>query len=302
MTIKKGTLWENIVRTTKSAISAGALFSVPTHYTFIEDGGMRFFVRVLAGLQRKDEARKKQESASQSGGQANPFSPPEKELVVADISDTHIALLNKYNVVEHHLLVITRSFEDQDTLLTLSDFEALWLCITEYDALGFYNGGREAGASQRHKHLQLVPIPLAPEGPAIPITPLLAEAPIHGIGTIPGLPFLHAFVRLDRGLVSAPRAAAEATFTLYGDMLKRVGLNPPSPSHLTRQSIPYCFVVTREWMLLVPRSEECFEDISLNSLAFAGSLFLRTEHQLDRLKVYGPLNALRSVALPGAGS
>ncbi len=295
--MKKGTLWDSIVRTSEQARAVGSLFSVPTHYTFIEEEGTRFFVRVLAGLQRKDEARKKQDAALQGGNRLNPFLPPEKNLVVADISDSHIAVLNKYNVVEHHLLIVTRRFEDQDMLLTLSDFEALWLCMEEYDALGFYNGGREAGASQQHKHLQLVPLPLAPEGPSVPISPLFADTPANEIVTLPGLPFLNAFVRLGRDQVTLPQHAARTTFELYGKMLLRTGLNPPHPSNPTRQSMPYCFVVTREWMLLVPRSREYFEDISLNSLAFAGSFFLRNEQQLEKLKAAGPMNALKSVAV-----
>ncbi|HEX9020944.1 MAG TPA: phosphorylase, partial [Nitrospirota bacterium] len=125
MTLKKGTLWQAIVKTTEQALQSGALFPVPTDYTFLEDSGVRFFIRVLASLERKVEARKKQEEASRKGKTINPFLPPEKKLTVADVSDTHIAVLNKFNVVEHHLLIITREFEDQDMLLSLKDFEAL---------------------------------------------------------------------------------------------------------------------------------------------------------------------------------
>ena len=32
--------------------------------------------------------------------------------------------------------------------------------LAEFDGLGFYNGGETAGASQPHKHLQIVPLPL----------------------------------------------------------------------------------------------------------------------------------------------
>jgi ATP adenylyltransferase len=298
MPLKKGTLRQSIERTTENALKTGALHPVPTDYTFIEDSGIRFFVRVLASLRRKDEARKQQEDATASGKDMNPFLPPEKDLVVADITDAHQAILNKFNVVEHHLLIITRHFEDQDTLLTLKDFEALWLCMAEYSSLGFYNGGREAGASQQHKHLQMVPLPLAPVGPAIPIEPLLAKAAQSGMTTIPGFSFLHSFVRLDRALVNSPERAAQETFELYATMLRSVGLNLPDASRLTVQSMPYCLLVTRGWMLLVPRSREHFEDISFNSLAFAGSLFVRNEQQLERLRGYGPMNALRSVTIP----
>jgi len=296
MIVQRGTLWRGIVETTRSALANGALLPVPTNHAFIEDGGLRFFVRVLSSLRRKDEARKKQDAGSIGGKGVNPFLPPEKDLIVADLTDTHIAVLNKFNVVEHHLLIVTRGFEDQDTLLTLQDFEALWLCMAEFNGLGFYNGGRVAGASQRHKHLQLVPLPLAPEGPPIPIEPLFDGMGAPGEPcTIPAFLFLHSFVRLAPDLARDPAAAAK-TFALYGEMLHSVGLNTPDASRLIVQSMPYCFIVTRGWMLLVPRSREFFDGVSLNSLAYAGSLFVRDKEQLARLKAFGPMKALASAA------
>jgi sulfate adenylyltransferase (ADP) / ATP adenylyltransferase len=297
MLLKRGSLWERIKNTTSDAISSGALLPISTEYTFIEDGGIRFFVRILSSLSHKDEARKKQKQQREAGKTVNPFLPPEKELTVADISETHIAILNKYNVMEHHLLIITRHFEDQDMLLTLSDFEALWTCMTEYDALGFYNGGREAGASQQHRHLQMVPLPLAPEGPAVPIAPLVARVPEEGMGVVPGFTFLHVFTRLDRNLTQSPLDAASTTFKLYGNMMRHLGLASMRDLHLARRSDPYCLLITRDWMLLVPRSKEFFDGISINSLAFAGSLFVRDVGQLNRLKTFGPMNALNSVAI-----
>jgi ATP adenylyltransferase len=295
MLLRKGTLWGRIIATTEQAVASGVLLSAPTTFTFVEDSGIRFFVRVLSSLQRKDEAREKQSALSDK--QLNPFLPPEKDLTVADISDTHIAILNKYNVVDHHLLIVTKGFEDQETLLTARDFDALWTCMTEFNCLGFYNGGREAGASQLHKHLQIVPLPLAPEGPAVPIEPLLEQAVGDPVGTIPGFFFLHAFVRLDPNLAESPSEAAKKTFMLYSAMLRSVGMSAPAPTGLTIQSMPYCLLVTRGWMLLVPRSTEFFEDISLNSLAFAGSFFVRNVQQLERLRSVGPMHALTSVTV-----
>jgi ATP adenylyltransferase len=297
MDFRQGTLWQSILTATDRALRTGALLPITTEYTFIEDRGARFFVRVLASIRRKDEERKKQDAREAEGKKANPFLTPEKDLFVADVSDTHLAILNKFNVVDHHLLIVTRRFEDQETLLTVNDFEALWLCMAEYRGLGFYNGGREGGASQEHKHLQIVPLPLAPEGPAVPVQPLIDRAVIDrdGFGTIPDFDFRHVFVRLDPDIAEAPGNAARKTFEIYAAMLQSLGMQ--SPPHL-RQSMPYCFLVTREWMLLVPRSREHFEDISFNSLAFAGSFFVRSAEQLERLRSFGPLNALRSVAVP----
>jgi len=295
--IRKGSLWQAVRRTTENALRTGALLPIPTEYEFIDDGGVSFFVRVMTTLQRKDEEKKKQKEASSKGEKANPFLPYEEDLFVAHVSDTHVALLNKFNVVEHHLLIITRHFEDQETLLTPADFEALWACMAEYEGLGFYNGGEAAGASQKHKHLQMVPLPLAPRGPKVPMEPLLAGA---GSGSGPGIihsfPFRHVFVRLDGTGSMDIQTMAKMTFELYGAMLEHVGMTPPSGTGLTRQSGPYCFLATREWMLLVPRTTEFYKGVSLNSLAYAGSFFVRNEEQLSLIKEEGPLSILSRVA------
>ena len=296
--LQKGTLWEKIVTKTEESLKTGAQLPIPTAYEFIEDAGIRFFVRILSGLQQKDEDRLKRQESSSSGKTINPFLPYEKALYVADISDTHVALLNKFNVVENHLLIITRQFEDQETLLTIKDFEALWVCMAEYNALGFYNGGEAAGASQPHKHLQMVPLPLAPEGPGIPLGPLLEVAGPKGGGTVPGLPFLHGFIRLEHNAIDSPIDAARNSFALYCNMLSYVGLETTKSEGTKRQSSPYCLLITREWMLLVPRSREFFNSISINSLGFAGALLVRNSEQMDILKKLGPMTALKSVALP----
>jgi ATP adenylyltransferase len=50
-------------------------------------------------------------------------------------------------------------------------------------------------------------------------------------------------------------------------------------------------------MLLVPRSREFFEGISINSLGYAGALLVRNEEQLEVLKRCGPMTALKNTAL-----
>ena len=295
MLLKRGTLWDKIISTTEMAIRTGALQPIPTEYEFLEDSGIRFFVRILSNLSRKEEARKKQERESLAGREINPFLPYEEDLFVSDISKTHIALLNKFNVVEHHLLIVTREFEDQEMLLTINDFEALLACMAEYNSLGFYNGGETAGASQKHKHLQLVPLPLAPEGPSVPVEPLLRAAEFHGdLGTVPGFPFQHFFTRLKAGILQCP----EEAFAVYTEMIRRSGLESKEESAGKRQSGPYCLLVTRTWMLLVPRSREFFDSISVNSLGFAGALLVRDRDQLKLIEKTGPMQALATVAAP----
>ncbi|MBD2387981.1 ATP adenylyltransferase family protein [Cylindrospermum sp. FACHB-282] len=283
--LKPDTLWTSVKEQTEHALQCGALLSIPTEFEFVEQDGVRFLVRILSNLNRKKSAKKKQDKQSAiSGKEFNPFLPYEKDLFVADISDTHVCILNKFNVVDYHLLLITRIFEEQESLLTFADFAAMWACLADFNGLVFYNSGKIAGASQRHKHLQIVPLPLVPSGVQIPMEALLTEAKFQdAIATIPRFPFVHAFTTLN------PLMGAEATLERYYSLLQAVDLKP---------SGAYNLLATREWMLIVVRSHEEFEKISVNSLGFAGALLVKNQEQMQILKEYGPMTILRKVAVP----
>lgn len=298
--LEPGTLWSRVEAQTCRALEIGALRSIPTHCEFIEDGGLKFLVRSLDNIVRKEKARKQQEQARASGKPANPFLPYEPDLFVSHLSDTHLCLLNKYNVVDHHLLIVTRAFEEQENWLNYRDFEALWTCMAEVDGLAFYNGGRSAGASQPHKHLQLVPTLLATEPRVIPVETLILGC-LSNLSTsnsmphtVDGLPFAHAVCTycLDPQM---PTADAAAFLThCYSQLVHAVGMGPAREGD--RQSGAYNVLMTRRWMMLVPRSQDSFASISINSLGFAGSLFVSTEKQMKTLKDYGPMTLLKNVA------
>jgi ATP adenylyltransferase len=293
-----GTLLDAVRTVSARARASGALQPIATEETCVEDRGVRFQVRILSSLARKNEERARQEQEAAAGKPANPFLPYDPELFVADVSPTHAAILNKFKVVDEHLLVVTRVFEEQRSLLTAGDFDALWRCLGEYESLGFYNGGTEAGASQAHKHLQLVPLPLSRTGPAVPIAPLLAAAPRGALTTVPGFGFRHVFARFGGLAMPAPGEAHE----LYRAMLVRTGIAPLPGEDAALQRGPYCLLVTREWMLLVPRSREFFRGISINALGFAGALLVRDETQLRELRQAGPFAALEATAFPAEGA
>ena len=296
MQIQSGTLWPAILRQTEHALRCGALRPIETSQAVIEEGGVRFLVRQVSSLTRKDEAR---QAPKPDAGTFNPFLPYDPDLFVADISGTHLALLNKFNVIDHHLLIVTRSFKSQEALLDLADFAALVACMAEYDGLGFYNGGVEAGASQLHKHLQIVPLPLGESGPSVPIESVLESACMDDAidGTVPGLPFRHAFAHLE--LASADlRHAAQAAFDCYHALLGAIGLRAIEVNGELHTSAPYNLLVAPRWMLLVPRSSERVEGISVNALGFAGSLFVRDAAQMDVIKRLGPMTVLQRVAVP----
>jgi ATP adenylyltransferase len=295
--LQPSTLWDSVKKQTNYALECGALLSIPTEFEFVEQDGVKFLVRILSNLVRKNTTKKQQDKQTQSTGKEfNPFLPYEQDLFVADISDTHVCILNKFNVVDYHLLIITRAFEEQESLLTLRDFAAMWACLAGMDGLVFYNAGKNAGASQRHKHLQLVPLPLTPSGTQIPIEPLLASAKFQdaiGVATIPGLPFIHAFAKLNPEWVESPFTLTQATLEIYHNLLQAVGLDTIKGD---RPADAYNLLATREWMLIVPRSQEHFQSISVNSLGFAGAMLVKNESEMQLLKHQTPMNILKNVA------
>jgi ATP adenylyltransferase len=267
-TFERGTLWRAIVERTARALASGALVPIRTEVEVVEDEGVPFLVRVVSSLERKAQAT---QPPPDGRPPKNPFlAPYEEELFVAHVPPAHACLLNKFNVFDHHALLVTRAYEEQDSLLTLADFEALLACTAEVDALAFYNGGRLAGASQPHKHLQFVSVPLAAGGRRTPMDEAIARG---------RLPFRHA-------LGPPPREPGEAHST-YIELLRAMGCERPGT--------PYNLLATRDWMMVVPRVKESFESISLNSLAFAGSLLVKNRELLERVRGVGPMALLREV-------
>ena len=290
-------LWQKVITATQHALSTGALHSLPTECELVEQDEIKFVVRILDSLRRKDKTKKQQKQKQKaSGGTFNPFLPYEEDLFVADLSQTHVCLLNKFNVVDHHLLLITREFEAQEDLLNVADFTAMWQVLREIDGLGFYNGGKLAGSSQPHKHLQVVPYPFAPNSTRIPMEKVIASSRLvddHHIVTSDHLPFQHAIAFFNSLVERSPLEAAKITLDYYYQLLNTVGLENSGP----KQSGAYNLLITREWMLVVPRSRDSFKSISINSLGFAGALLVKNEKQRQTLLKYKPMNILKKVAV-----
>lgn len=291
-----GTLLQIAARQSEHARQTHALEPFATTEQYVLDGGVRFVVRRAESLARK--AAHSRNSSGVAAAPANPFIDYDPNLFVADISATHICLLNKFPVMANHLLIVTRTMESQEDVLTCEDFEALCKCLADLDGLGFYNGGRLAGASQPHKHLQVVPLPLAGEGPPLPTEPAIAAArPGGGVDAVPGLPFHHALTWLEPKLFDQPSVAAATAHLAYREMLGALFAAESSPHGGRRQPGPYNLLVTRRWMLLVPRSAEKFASIPVNALGCAGSFFIWSDDQWDALRTHGPMAILAAVAV-----
>jgi ATP adenylyltransferase len=268
--------WTEVVDRAEAALASGAMHSFECALEFVQDAGVEFVLRVATKFPKGEDAKGRKDDAPRLP--SDPFADPDKALIVRDrLTPTHRALLNKFSVLREHLLVVTREHEEQAQPLNERDFEALAVCMHEAEVLAFYNGGTEAGASQKHKHLQVVTLPLSPRH-SVPMDVAL-EKPA------PALPFRYALARLDAGEAGRPAAMLRT----YLELHRAARLEFPQP---------YNLLVTHEWMLVVPRSRDRFQDISVNSLAFAGSYFVRDAKHAHVIAASKPMSVLASVAIP----
>jgi len=276
-----GGLGAAVAATTARALLSGALEPIETQVEALEDDGVRFVLRRVSSVGRK-------RLAAISNRRGNPFLPHDPELEVEARSETHVALLNKFPVLDLHVLLVTRRFVPQEAVLDLDDLEGMAACLAQIDGLAFYNGGAEAGASQPHKHVQFVPLPLGLDDEDLPIEAALDD----------GLPFRHALVRLVPPLSGIPVVDAARLDSAYRGALAVAGIDTVCYDDLEVHLVPYNLLVTRRFVLVVARTRDRVEGISLNALGYAGSLFAANDDGLATIRRLGPMNLLRAAAVP----
>ncbi len=264
-------------RQAATAIERHALGPIGTKTHMIQSGdGIRFAVRVVTSLELKKKALlQQQQKSGGGGGPADPFAVPDPDLVMAQVQlPHHVALLNKFPVIAGHLLLVTKEYRSQNEQLLLEDFEALAACSDGRSWLAFYNCGPHSGRSQPHKHLQIVPYPF--------------DEHVSGLDDIDGgdLPFAHAIAPI------ASWRSAERNHAAYRRLLDDLA-HVPCESHNV--------LVSARKMMVVPRRAEEYKGISLNSLAFAFSLFAPSDEACLAIEREGLMHILSQIAFPTTG-
>lgn len=283
-------LWDLLRAATRRARDSGALVTSRTREDVVAADGFECLIRVLAGLGRKPP------HAAPGLSAPNPFLPYEPAMFVAELGPRHVCLLNKFHIVDHHALIVTRAFEHQESLLTLADFEAWYACVEAFPSLAFYNGGRVAGASQPHKHMQVIPLPISAAHPQATLARFLAESSTRDDAPrrLDSLPYAHAFATLTHaGRESRP--IGRAAWNAYEGMIDEFALKG---SGSERAAAPYNLLATRDWILVVPRRAERFQGISMNALAFLGAFLAKDDSERRRIGDGGPIAVWREVAFP----
>lgn len=348
------TMLARIRSVSAAALEQGSLNPIETEHTLLPETSRSppFLVRLLRNF-TKPRPPPQSDKPSAPKSKSNPFLPYDPTLHVQHLPPSHVLLLNKFPVVPNHALIVTAAFEPQSSLLTLADHAAVWHCLSQFDSLVFYNAGPIAGASQPHKHLQLLPTPLQIHGDDTPFASTI-DAALRDTEGAPGVPrtipqfgFLHALISMydvaggamHSDMNSIAQMSMHRYTTLMSFLEKQIVINsqyalcnPEGPRHQSSASRPlhegeavhggrasfddtqgshqnierqaesdlcrpfaYNLLLTRRWMMVVPRRKETWRDISVNSLGFVGCLLVRNEDSLREVEQCGGLSVLRGV-------
>lgn len=271
-----------------TALASGALECVRLDRVVIEAEGLPFVVQWPAAMATEDESGGSNDDADSGGPESSPFLPPDPELTVGLVGEHHVALLNKFPVCARHLVLARTEFQEQQTGVCLDDFRAIATLLSVEGGLGFYNGGPVAGASQRHKHLQWVPDGDSPASLRIYTEVFNDELDDLTLVAHPGLPVQHCFVRVRAGAGIPVDEAVASMHNAYTLALNHLGLHTDNRGFVP----PFNMQVEDGWMLLVPRRQEKFQDISINALSYAGVLHVQRPDQAELIRQTGPLAVL----------
>lgn len=248
-------------------------------------------MRVVANLAHKTQAQRQHAAQTPNPVEFNPFLPYENALYVGELSTRYRCLLNKFNVMAHHILMVTTAHAQQREPLDSEDFFAAALCLLAQDGLVFYNGGTEAGASVQHKHLQMIPLPLSAVL-SFPLAELFSGLPSdNGEVYSAPIPFSHRIAPAAYTETGAMQIA-KTNLQRYRQLMNALQLMPQYNGLMP----PHNMLLTREFLWVIPRTLESYRGLAVNALGYAGTLLVKNETQLQQLDKIGCLKLLTAVS------
>lgn len=225
-------------------------------------------------------------------------------------------MLNKFAIVPEHFILVTRAFKQQTHLLEADDLAAAHACVRAYhdhhDGGGggglfvFFNSGEHSGASQPHRHLQLLPVdkmreglPEAGEDAGRVGWTVLADRLAGGHEESNGraeLPFA-TFTERIAGDVDS-EALRSAYLRLYRRACAAAGLDEKELGDLAADDTPakisYNLGMTRTSLVVCPRVAEGdvirssdgkeVGRLALNGTVLAGTALVKSEAEWDALR------------------
>ena len=217
------------------------------------------------------------------GPKQNPFCPWEKILEIDKIGDNHQLILNKYPVQKGHILLITNNWKPQNGWLDLNDWKAIQNVNKDTSGLWFFNSSPIAGASQPHRHFQL--LRRSKDEITCPREKWFLEMQLNSDGD----------TKLKKNIIVSKFNFLENSLSileLYLELCNKSGLGDPYSDKKPRY--PYNLLITNKWIAIIKRRNDHIHGFSINGLGFAGYLLVTEKSDIKYLKKFGPEKLLES--------
>ena len=221
------------------------------------------------------------------GPKRNPFIPWDTRLEIKSINCKHTLILNKYPVQIGHMLLITNKWKPQNGWLDKYDFDAIKNVDNDTTGLWFFNSSKEAGASQPHRHFQLLPR--------------------HNNESIcPRYDWFCSLLNSNNSKKSliSPSVSIKRRdnnsdsnlndlYSLYKSLIHEMKLGDIDLD--SKPLKPYNLIITSEWIALITRKTDRAYGFSINALGFAGYFLGTKRSDVDQLIKFGPEQILKDV-------
>ena len=268
--MRKEIYWEKALQKTKISINSKSLFPLQT--TDITKNlykGNDFIIREL------DITKFKKNTLI--GPRINPFKPWDKILEIDSIGNSHQLILNKYPVQLGHVLLITNEWKEQNGWLDIKDWEAIKEVNKDTSGLWFFNSGPLAGASQPHRHIQL-----------LRRDPSELSCPREKwILALNNLNYKNEKFSKNIILKKFSKSLNEENINeIYKDLSYNLGLGDPRNDK--KPKYPYNLIFTDRWMIIIKRKTDNLFGISINALGFAGYILVTEKSNIKYLRELGP--------------
>jgi ATP adenylyltransferase/5',5'''-P-1,P-4-tetraphosphate phosphorylase II len=208
------------------------------------------------------------------------------KLTVSKIHDTHVLVLNRFAVYRPQYLIITLdSFRRQTENLDKTDLATAWTVLQGLPDEHFimFNCGSEAGCSRLHKHLQV--IPCSEDFPLFPDQDELDPSEV---------PFQYFIHRVD----STKEETAEDMLATYEDLRQQAFQAWQSAMGTTKDYFPHNMMLTKRWMMVVPRRRSAFQGASANAAGMMGLVWVTSQDQADKWTEARPTKVLEELGVP----
>ena len=267
------------IQRSEEAVTSGALCPLSTRVErCLGPGDQAFELRHLMGSPPQH--------LRPAGPKPNPFLPWDQRLELEPVGSNHVLIMNKYPVQIGHMLLISRRWAPQTGWLTPLDWQAVHAVRQDSEGLWFFNSGPSAGASQPHRHLQLLPREsgesLCPR----------EDWWLTRLGST-GASSRGDLLEIHTNAVSFQTDSAEALHSSYLELCQAQGIGHPGLDTSPRK--PYNLLFGDHWMGLVSRSRDECHGFSVNALGFAGYLLCSERSDRFWLDQHGPEALLKEV-------